>query len=87
MNKIAILNKTVHFSEAIMQEQRYKLIKSSVKDEIGNRVEVYGILVNGKTQIPDISCDKTVVTDLIKRLDNENIPIKQLMYIIEDSII
>ena len=70
-----------------MQKQKYKLIKSLVEDEDGNRVEVYGILVNGKTQIPDISCNKTLVTDLIERLGNEDIPLKQLMYIIEDSII
>ncbi|MBQ7045743.1 MAG: hypothetical protein IJN65_04540 [Clostridia bacterium] len=70
-----------------MRKEKYKLICSLSEDEQGRSIKTYGIVVNDKTEIPDISCNKQTVLELIERLGDEDLSMQQLFYIIEDSII
>ena len=71
-----------------MQSAKYKIISAQIKNQDGYKAKTYGIkIVATDTDIQDISCDRKIVENLISRLGNESIELKQLMYIIEDSIV
>ncbi len=69
-----------------MSKAKYTITKSVIQDEQGRSIKTYGLKSNDIV-VPDISCHKQTVLNLIERLGNEELDAKQLMYIIEDIII
>ena len=70
-----------------MSKVKYTITETLIEDGQCRKFKSYGIKLNGKIVMNDISCNKQVVLNLIKRLGYEEIDPQQLVYIIEDSII
>ena len=70
-----------------MGKYRYKLIEEQMVMEEAGPYTAYGIsLYDGSEKISDISCDRTFVRELVKKINRTNLPPYQLADIVEDAI-
>lgn len=70
-----------------MSKTKYTITETTITDEQGRKIKTYGLKCNNQSVMSDISCNKQIVQSLIDRIDNQELDIQQLIYIIEDSII
>lgn len=64
---------------------RYSIIKQAFNNEAGRYIS-YGIGMNDKILIPDVSTDYDFVYALVDKCNNHNVAPEHIYDIIEDSI-